>query len=241
MDLRERTAVVTGASQGIGRSVALMLAKEGAALGLLGRDTKRLAEVAHECANPKTKVHVENAEIADQITVNTAIEAVEAALGPIDVLVNCAGVSQPAPLLLEELQPKQWERILDTNLAGTYFACHKVIAGMKARGWGIIINIGSTGAHRSLAGNTAYAASKFAVRALTGGLAEECDGTGVRVALVSPGPVNTPIWDKKTNPPSAAQRAIMLEAEDIAETVSWLISRPTHVRIDEIIIRPVAR
>ena len=164
----------------------------------------------------------------------------EEELGPIDILINSAGVSQSGKEYLENINSQAWDLNLETNLRGTYLTCHHLIGAMKARGRGTIVNIGSTGAHRCLPGNTAYSASKFAVRALTEGLAEECDGTGVRVHLISPGPVDTNIWDKKINPPELEEREHMLRADDIADIALWLISRPAHIRIDEIIVRPTA-
>ena len=205
------------------------------------RNKNDLIATSEDCLAFNTKTHIAVADVTDAEAIDQAIRSVEASLGAISVLVNCAGVSLPARLPLEELTSEQWDRVLETNVRGTYLTCHKLIGGMKQRGEGVVVNIGSTAAHRSLAGNTAYSASKHAVRALTEGLAEECGGTGVRVTSVSPGPVNTSIWDKKLAPPDASERAAMLQPEDIATTVLWLITRPDHVRIDEVIIQPASR
>lgn len=231
-------ALVTGASSGIGRAIAKRLAQDGCAVGLVGRDARRLQAVADEIRPLGTPVTVAVADVRKEEDVVRAIEAVEQALGPVDIAVNSAGVSLPEFRPVERLSPAQWQEMVEINLHGTYYVCHHVVGGMKARGRGAIVNVGSTAAHRCLPGNTPYAASKYGVRALTEGLAEECDGTGVRVFLVSPGPVDTPIWDKKSEPVDAAWRAELLKPEDIAEIVSWWLHLPPRVRIDEILVRP---
>lgn len=237
MEINNLTALVTGASSGVGRRVAERLAGQGARLGLLGRDAARLEETAAAC---RTAVATAAGDIADAAYVAAALAGFERELGAPGILVNCAGISLPRRMALEEIDPMTWQHMLDTNLRGTYLTCHAVIAGMKARGRGAIVNIGSTAAHVAKPGVSAYAASKFAVRALTDALIEECDGTGVRIAMVSSGPINTPIWDKADKPP-AVERQHMVQPDDIADAVLWLIERPANVRIDEILLRPAAR
>lgn len=240
MEINNLTAVVTGASSGVGRRVAERLAGQGARLGLMGRDAARLAETAATCRAAGAATASAAGDIADAAYVTAAMADFEQELGAPDILVNCAGISLPRRMALEEIDPATWERMIETNLRGTYLTCHAVIAGMKARGRGAIVNIGSTAAHVAKPGVSAYAASKFAVRALTDALIEECDGTGVRIAMVSSGPINTPIWDKAEKPP-AVERQHMVQADDIADAVLWLIERPANLRIDEILLRPAAR
>ena len=238
---KEGAALVTGAGSGIGRAVAEALAKQGHAVGLVARTSIQLSEVAARCNDLGAHTCIATADIRSETSVVEAIQKIEQELGPVDILVNSAGVSQTDKAYLENIDNQAWSLNLETNLRGTYLTCHYLVGAMKARRRGVILNIGSTGAHRCLPGNTAYSASKFAVRALTEGLAEECDGTGVSVYLISPGPVDTGIWDKKKNPPELEEREHMLRPEDIADIALWLISRPAHVRIDEIVVRPTAR
>lgn len=231
-------ALVTGASSGIGAAIARALAGERHAVGLLGRDEGRLAAVAADVAAMGVDARTAVADLRDGASVGAAIDEIEAALGPIDVVVNAAGIAQRALTPLASFDTDEWYANIDTNLHGTYLVCRATIGRMIQRGSGAIVNVGSTGAHRSLPGNAAYAASKFAVRALTEALAAECEGTGVRVHLVSPGPVDTAIWNAKTEAVSEGFRRTMLRPEDIADIVLWLLARPARVRIDEVLVRP---
>lgn len=240
MEIENLTALVTGASSGVGRRVAERLAERGARVALMGRDMARLGETASSCRGAGASVALAVGDIADADYVADAITGFERELGVPDILVNCAGISLPRRMTLEEIDLATWERMMETNLRGTYLTCHAVIAGMKARGKGAIVNIGSTAAHVAKPGVSAYAASKFAVRALTDALIEECDGTGVRISMVSSGPINTPIWDKAAKAP-VIERQHMVQPDDIADAVLWLIERPANVRIDEILLRPAAR
>jgi len=240
MKIIDRTAIVTGASSGVGRRVAERLAEQGAKVGLLGRDEPRLREVAQACRALGAEVALAAGDIADADYVRGSLARFEQEVGPADILVNCAGISLPRRMTLEEIDPATWDRMMETNVRGTYLTCHTLVAGMKARGRGAIVNIGSTAAHIAKPGVSVYAASKFAVRALTDALIEECDGTGVRVCLVSSGPINTPIWEKAEKAPPI-EREFMVQPDDVADAVLWLIERPANVRADEILLRPVAR
>jgi NADP-dependent 3-hydroxy acid dehydrogenase YdfG len=238
-DVAERpVAFVTGASRGIGRAIALALARVGHDVGLAGRDAEALTAVADAIGKLGARASVQVGEITDPADVRRSLAAVETDLGPLEVVVNAAGVAQRALTPLEAFDLDEWDANLATNLRGTFLVCRHALAGLKARGRGAIVNVGSTGSHRSLPGNAAYAASKFGVRALHEAMAEECEGTGVRVHLVSPGPVDTAIWNAKSEPPSDALRGVMLRAEDVADVVTWLLARPPRVRIDEVIVRP---
>lgn len=235
------TAVVTGASSGVGRRVALRLAAVGARLGLLGRDVGRLEDTAAECRQAGAQATAVAGDIADEGYVGKALDRIAGERGQVGILVNCAGVSLPARLRLEDVDPARWDEMFQTNVRGTYLTCRHLLPGMKARGTGVIVNIGSTAAHVAQMGVSAYAATKFAVRAMTDSMIQECDGTGVRICMVSSGAIDTPIWDRKFVPAPPEQRATMLKTDDIADAALWLIERPDHVRVDEILLRPARR
>jgi NADP-dependent 3-hydroxy acid dehydrogenase YdfG len=168
-----------------------------------------------------------------------AFAQVERNLGPVGILVNCAGISPTIRRKVEDINPDLWDDFIDTNLRGTFLTCREALPGMKERGYGVIVNIGSTGAHIARANVSVYAASKFAVRALTDSLIEETDGSGVRICLVSAGPINTPFWETFTGTPPMRLEE-MLQPDDLADAAIWLIERPANVRVDEILLRPYA-
>lgn len=237
MKVQGKTAMITGASSGLGKRMAERFAAAGANVTVLGRDADKLDETADLCRAAGAQVLAVTGEIADEVHVAEAFARTEQQFGAIDILVNCAGISLSTRRKVEEIEPELWDRMIETNLRGTFLACRQAIPGMKARGQGAIVNIGSTGAHIARPGVSVYAASKFAVRALTDSLIEECDGSGVRICLVSAGPINTPFWDGFTGTPPM-QTTQMLQPDDLADAALWLIERPANVRVDEILLRP---
>ncbi len=167
MKIKGMTAVVTGASSDFGRRVAERLAEKGANVGLLGRDGARLEQAAESCRTAGVKAAFAAGDISDADYVDKAFTTFEAELGPIGIVVNVAGVSQTARSDVEHIDPDAWDRMIATNLRGTFLTCHRALPGMKSRQRGAIVNIGSTGAHIARPQVSVYAASKFAVRALT--------------------------------------------------------------------------
>ena len=147
----------------------------------------------------------------------------------------------PSRMPLEEVDRELWDRVVRTNLDGTYHFCRAVLPAMKSRDSGFILNILSTASFAAQPGNSAYSASKYGARALTEALAEELRGTGVRVASINPGPVATEIWSHKTKPPSQEALENMLRPEDIADLALFLITRPANVDIRSVTITPRAR
>lgn len=236
MEIAGEVAVVTGASSGVGKRVAERLAAEGARLVLLGRDGARLDETVAVCRAAGAEAHCVAGDIGDEAHVQAAFAAAEA-LGPVGILVNAAGISLPRRMKVEEISADRWDEMVRVNLRGTFLTCTRAVGPMKARRRGTIVNIGSTAAHVAQPGVSAYASTKFGVRALTESMIGECAGSDVRVALVSSGPIATPIWDKADAPPALPFDA-MAQPDDIADAVLWLIGRPERIRIDEILIRP---
>jgi NADP-dependent 3-hydroxy acid dehydrogenase YdfG len=237
MDIQGKVAVVTGASRGLGSRVALRLAGKGARLALLGRNPGRLEAMAQECRAVGAEVLATAGEIGEAGYVTQAFDRIESEFGLPDILVNCAGISLPGKLGFDQIPPAMFEEMMRTNVTGTYLTCFRVFAPMKQRGSGVIVNIGSTAAHVALAGSSIYAASKHAVRAFTDSMIAESDGSGVRVCMVSSGPINTPIWDSRPAP-AGVPREAMLQPDDIADTILWLIERRDGIRIDEVLMRP---
>lgn len=182
-----RTALVTGASSGIGEATARRLVASGARVGLVARRSGPLEELARELGDAAVVV---TADVSQSAQVKDAADAVEAALGDIEVLVNAAGIA--IPTLLGDLDDENWRSMIDVNLSGTFLPCREVGLRMRERGGGSIVNLGSELSFLGMEMCVAYCAAKAGVIGLTKALAVELAPT-VRVNVVCPGPVDTPM------------------------------------------------
>jgi NADP-dependent 3-hydroxy acid dehydrogenase YdfG len=235
----ERVAIVTGGSQGIGFATVGVLAARGMKVVAVARERKRLDAALNTLdTHSRDRVVGVTADVRQDREVAAAVAEVVKRFGRIDVLVNCAGVSMNARRRLVDTTTEEWNRLIDTNLTGTYLMCRSVLPHLQAAGGGYILNVLSTAAFRGSAGVSLYAASKFGARALTEALVEEYRNSGIRITSVSPGPVNTTIWDHKLKPPSREERALMLQPSDIAEIFAWLLDRPSRLHIPDITVVP---
>ena len=224
-----RTAVVSGASRGIGLAVADTLREAGAHVVRLARS---LAEAeAERCTDIPC-------DVSDPASVQRMAARVLAAHGAPDVVVNAAGVFLVKPLA--ETTPEEFRGQLDGNLVGPFLVLRAFLPAMVARGRGLVVTIGSVADHAAFAGNAAYGAAKTGLRGLHGVLEQELRNSGVRATLISPGPVDTAIWDA-VDPdakPGFTPRARMLRAEDVAEAVWFVVTRRDEVHIPELLIEP---
>ncbi|UOG73717.1 3-ketoacyl-ACP reductase [Hymenobacter tibetensis] len=210
-----KNALVTGAGKGIGRAVALALAQEGVHVALLARTESQLQDVAKEVEALGVKATIVVADVADRAAVETAVSQAEATLGTIDILINNAGIGTFAKLV--DMDPAEWEHIVQVNLMGTYYTTRAVLPGMIARETGDIINIASTAGQRGAATTSAYSASKFAIMGLTESLMQEVRKHNIRVSALTPSTIATElaISNKLTdgNPDK------VMQPEDLAEFI----------------------
>ncbi len=225
------TAVVTGASRGIGLAIARTLAAGGARVALIARHRESLAAAAAACGAGARAVPC---DLTIEDDVARALAELQAAFGVPHLLVNNAG--QFALGAIGVMLPADVARMLAINLVAPYRLLHALVPAMRTRGSGHVITIGSVADRSVFPENAGYAAGKFGARAMHEVLRQELRGTGVRVSLVSPGPVDTPLWDA-IDPdarPGFTPRAQMLSADSVADAVSWVATRPAHVNIDEL-------
>ena len=188
-DLKNKNALITGAGKGIGKAVAIALAKEGVNVILMARTQSDLDEVAKEVNALGVKSMTVTADVADITSVNTAVEKALAEFKTIDILVNNAGIAAFGKFL--ELEPSAWENIIKVNLMGTYYVTRAVLPNMIERQMGDIINISSTAGLNGNAMTSAYSASKFAVLGLTDSLMQEVRKHNIRVTALTPSTVAT--------------------------------------------------
>lgn len=236
--LAGKKILITGASSGFGRGIALACAAEGADLALVARDTERLQAVADLARAQGSEVVICPANIADQTQVLAAVAHAKVALGQIDILVNDAGMNV-TQRSIKDTSLEQWRQLLDVNLTSAFLFTKAVLPDMIARQAGTIINIASRAAlHPHLAGGVGYSTSKQGMDALTQVTNEEANPHGVRACLLCPGVGNTPLLDRRPVPPPLEQRAKMLQPEDLGAVVVLIASMPPHVNIELVSMLP---
>jgi serine 3-dehydrogenase len=242
MKLSGRTVLITGASAGIGAACARAFAAEGARLVLAARRAERLQEAADKLRGSGTDVLALELDVRDAAAVAETVGVLPAEWSAIDVLVNNAGLGRGMDKLWNGT-PAEWDEMVDTNVKGLLYVTGAVVPGMVQRGHGHVINLGSVAGHEVYPGGAVYCATKHAVGAITRGLRMDVLGTGVRVSTVDPGMVETEFSVVRFHGDADRAKHVYrdmnpLTADDIAETVVWVATRPPHVCIDEIIIKP---
>jgi NAD(P)-dependent dehydrogenase (short-subunit alcohol dehydrogenase family) len=228
-----RTALVTGASRGIGLAVARMLASEGAWVGMVARTPDALARAAAGAGG-----HAFPADVSSPAEVHRLASHLTEVLGDApDLVINVAGAFALEPLATTD--PDVFDRQVDVNLRGPFLVIRAFLPRMLERGTGHIVNVGSVAGRVALPGNAAYGASKFGLRGLHEVLAEEVRGTGIGTSLIEPAATDTPLWDpldpdSRSDLPSRSQ---MLRAEDVARAIGFAVSQPPGVEVQLLSIR----
>lgn len=226
MELNNRSAIITGAGKGIGKAVAVALAAEGVNLGLVARTSADLEALQAELTDTYgVKVAIAASDISVKADVDRAIASLKESLGSIDILINNAGIASFGTLL--DMEPEQWERIIQTNLMGTYYVTRAALPTMVEQSSGSIINIASTAGERGVATGSAYCASKFAVLGLTEALMQEVRKSNIRVTALTPSTVNTELATNAGLKIGDEDR--MMQAEDVAELVLATLKLPDRV------------
>lgn len=233
-----KAAIVTGAGSGAGRAIALLLAAKGFQVAAVGRTLEKLIETTSMASAGKGTVRPYVADVGSPADVASLVPRVVAELGPIDLLVNNAGINI-RHRSMELLSVEDWLEVLRINLTGPFLMMRHVLPVMRERRSGIVINISSVSAKRaSPLGGAAYCASKFGLDGLTGTASLEEADHGIRCTTISPGEINTPILDARPEPVSAERRAADLQPEDIAAAVAFVIDLHPRAHVHEITIKP---
>lgn len=224
MELRDTVALVTGAGRGIGRAVAIALAREGAHVGLMGLTAAHLLAVEKEVRASGGRSAVLPGDVSDEGSVSRCVAAAEQQLGPVDVLVNNAGVYARGPV--DRLDALVFDHTIAVNLRGPFLMARAVLPGMKSRRRGHIVNVASTAGLRGFAGGAAYCASKFGLAGLSQAMLQDVRGHDVRVTCLLPSTVATDMARRGEFLKDAAKA---IRPEDVAEAVIGLLKLDVRV------------
>ncbi len=240
--LQGKTVLVTGASSGIGEATARKFAQAGCKLILAARRVDRLQRLA---SNLPTKCHLVELDVRNRQAVDQTVASLPPEFAAIDILINNAGKARGLAKL-HEADIADHEEMIDTNVKGLLYCSRAVVPGMVKRGSGHIINIGSIAGHEVYPNGSVYCASKHAVDALTKGLRLDLVDTPIRVSTVDPGLVETEFSLVRFHGDEERAKKVYqgykpLTADDIADTILWIVERPVHVQIAEVIILPTAQ
>ena len=231
-DLTNQVVIISGASRGIGKAIALLLALQGATVVAVARSEQELSDLTH-----KTRGLSIVADIADEEDARHVVAETLRHYGRLDILICNAGVGSFAEL--EQFSVEEWDRIFDTNVKGTFLLCKAAVPHFKAQKRGHIVGITSDVAKRTFAHGTAYGASKFAQDAVLASLRKEVRPHGIKVSTIYPGLVDTYFND--TTPGSAEAEKTHLRPTDVAQAVRYVLEAPAHVVVDELMLHPMTQ
>jgi 3-hydroxy acid dehydrogenase/malonic semialdehyde reductase len=250
--LQGKIAVITGASAGIGRATARAFASEGARLALGARRADRVEDLARLLSSEfGAPCLARPLDVTRRESCEEFVSAAAREFGAVDVLVNNAGLARGRRPVAEG-DEAEWDEMIDTNVKGLLRMSRLVLPGMIARGSGHVVNLGSVAGLGVYEGGSVYCATKWSVKAITQAMRLELNGTPIRVTEVCPGLVETEFslvrfhWEEDA--PEASRKSAEvyrgmtpLSGDDIADCILWAVTRPGHVDIDEIVVRPVAQ
>ena len=227
-------ALVTGGSKGIGRAIAARLAALGAAVAICGRNSESLNQASADLTNSGARIFAQVADVTRRTDVETLVARAEAALGPVSILVNNAGIGIFGPT--HEKSEEDWDKVINTNLKSMFLLSKAIVPGMIARQGGDIVNISSLAGLNAFPGGGIYCASKWGVQGLSACMAEDLRTYGIRVSTVCPGSVATEF--SGSGPKDASK---VLSAEDVAHAVEMIVTQSPKSFVSQIHIRPLSK
>ena len=239
--LEGQVGIVTGATSGIGWATAMAFAEHGGLVAVTGRREARLTDLANQIG--PDRVLTVPGDIARRADVDAVVDRTVERFGRVDVLVNNAGVMLLSPA--RQRLVDEWDRMIDVNIKGLLYGVAAVLPQMQRQGSGHIVNVSSVAGRRPFPTGTIYSATKFAARAISEGLRNELSPTdGIRVTDIEPGVVDTELLDHISDQGAVAAFAerwgqkAKLQPEDVANAIVYAVSQPSHVNVNEILVRP---
>lgn len=244
MDLQGQVVAITGASSGIGEATALACARAGAAVGLAARRVERIEDLAEKIVAEGGRALAVQTDVGEEEQARAFVQQVTADLGPLDVLVNNAGVMLLGPI--EGADTEEWRRMIHANVFGVLYCTHAALPIMREQRGGHIVNVSSVAGRVARAGTGVYNLTKWGIGAFSEALRQEAVDIGVRVTLIEPGMVATELQGH--NRPEVLEQmgrrfegVTPLAAEDIANAILYAIGQPEHVAVNEVLVRPRAQ
>lgn len=238
MNTHPKVIIVTGASSGIGKATALLLAEKGAKLVLGARGEAKLVQLTEQIRNSGGEAICAITDVSKREDVAKLVQMAIEHYGRVDVLINNAGVMPISAL--DELKVEDWEAMIDINIKGVLYGIAEALPVFRRQEYGHFINIASTSAHRVVPNQSVYAGTKFAVRAISEGLRQEA-GENLRVTIISPGMTRTEYVENATDPVVRANVDIAMPPKAVAEAIAFAIEQAEQVDVGEIVIRPTAQ
>ena len=237
MSENTKIILITGASSGIGEAAAVRLGREGYKIVLAARREDRLAQVAERVRKAGGEPLVCVTDVTELDQVRSMVRQTMDAFGRIDVVFNNAGLMRTAPI--EEMSPADIEQQIRVNFLGAVWVIREVVPILRKQNSGLIINVSSTAGRKPRPTALVYCGTKYAINAVNDALREELLGTKVRVCSIQPGIVNTELFDTfEVHPSKRLHISKMIEPEEMAELIAFIIDKPWHVGINEVLIRP---
>lgn len=240
-NIEGKVVVITGASSGLGEATARLLSAQGASVVLGARRADRLKSLVDELTGRGGKAVAMTMDVTHREQVKKLVDTAVQTCGRIDVMINNAGLMPQS--LLERLKIDEWDRMIDVNIKGVLYGIAAALPYMREQKAGHFINVSSVAGHKVGPGAAVYAATKYAVRALSEGLRQEVKPYNIRTTVISPGAVATELPDSVTDP-AAAERInkfyaeVAIPAESFARAVAFAMSQPEEVDVNEILFRP---
>ncbi|NOZ21794.1 MAG: SDR family oxidoreductase [Planctomycetes bacterium] len=234
MTLKDKVVVVTGGGRGIGRAIVVAFAEQGATLAVCARTMTEIEEVAAEARKLGVEAIAVPLDVTDESSASNMVQTVEDQLGPIDILINNAGVALFKPFL--ETTAEEWDRMMDINAKGVFLCCRAVLPGMIQRKYGRIINVSSSAGKKGYPEQSAYCASKHAIQGLSKVLALETQKHGIRIHVICPGGVDTELVRQGRDDVDLSK---YMRPEEIADVAVFLASQDATAMIDEITVRRI--